>query len=234
MKSSLDSRIINPQLSSLPSSLNYFRVPSQETPSVLSQQDWDPRYIASGRPQQKTFPKNFYTVIEVFTSPLHRNGSSSIVACVFLSTGTCLPSRCLAMNVYSDSALPTLESCHNMKYKSLISSWLAQQYSPGLVFEWSSVWKSDWTSSIHIKVPPVFLSLSIEILSRLQNDRFFLNHFQMFIHRSSYCHVLRTCVTYKTGFGFNDRIHWTFTQLVTTFKKSRSSTGHFGLLTTLR
>jgi hypothetical protein len=78
----------------LPSLLDHLRVPSQVTPSVLLQPALDPRYIASGRIQQKTpYP----------TSPLHRNGSSSSVACVFISAGTCLPSRCLTMNVYSDS-----------------------------------------------------------------------------------------------------------------------------------
>jgi hypothetical protein len=56
----------------------------------LFQLAWDPRYIASGRIQQKTpFTNN----------PL-------IVACVFVVAGTCLPSRCLAMNVYSGSTIP--------------------------------------------------------------------------------------------------------------------------------
>jgi hypothetical protein len=40
-------------------------------------------------------------------------------------------------------------------------------------------------------------------------------------------------VTYKTGFGFDDRIYWTFMQLGTTFHKLLSSTGHSRLLTTL-
>jgi hypothetical protein len=31
-----------------------------------------------------------------------------------------------------------------------------------------------------------------------------------------YCHVSGDCVTNKTGFGFDDRIYWTFVQLVTT------------------
>jgi hypothetical protein len=32
--------------------------------------------------------------------------SSSFVACVFISAGICLLSRCLEMNVYSGSAIP--------------------------------------------------------------------------------------------------------------------------------
>jgi hypothetical protein len=40
------------------------------------------------------------------TSLLHRNGSSSIVACMFTSRRTCLPSHCLAWNVYYGSAIP--------------------------------------------------------------------------------------------------------------------------------
>jgi hypothetical protein len=38
--------------------------------------------------------------------PLHSDGSSSIVSCVFVSAGICLPSRCLAMNAYSDFNIP--------------------------------------------------------------------------------------------------------------------------------
>jgi hypothetical protein len=34
----------------------------------------------------------------VFSDSLFRNGSSSIVSYTFFSSGTCLPSRCLAMN----------------------------------------------------------------------------------------------------------------------------------------
>jgi hypothetical protein len=46
----------------------------------------------------------------VFTASLHSNGSYSIVACVFIAAGMCLPSRCLAVNVYSDFQA----SCHNI------------------------------------------------------------------------------------------------------------------------
>jgi hypothetical protein len=34
---------------------------------------------------------------------------------------------------------------------------------------------------------------------------------------------VRVCMTNKAGFGFNDRIYWTFIQLLTTFHKSRDS-----------
>jgi hypothetical protein len=42
----------------------------------------------------------------VFTAPLHTNGSYSIVVCVLVAVGTCLPSCCLEMNVFSDFTIP--------------------------------------------------------------------------------------------------------------------------------
>jgi hypothetical protein len=85
--------------------LHHLRLPPPETRSVLPAA-WDPRYIASWRSQQNTpSPNNSSIVIECFTSLLHRNGSS-IIACMFISAGTFISSRCVAMNVYSGSAIP--------------------------------------------------------------------------------------------------------------------------------
>jgi hypothetical protein len=42
----------------------------------------------------------------VFAEPLHSNGSYSIVACVFVAAGKCLPSICLAIDVSSDYTIP--------------------------------------------------------------------------------------------------------------------------------
>jgi hypothetical protein len=44
----------------------------------------------------------------VCTATLHSNGSYSIVACLFVSAGISLPSRCLAMNIYSEFTIPAL------------------------------------------------------------------------------------------------------------------------------
>jgi hypothetical protein len=55
------------------------------------------------RSTQKT--QHLYSWKGMLTAPLHSNGSYSIVACLFIAAGMCLPSRCLAMNPwlrYSD------------------------------------------------------------------------------------------------------------------------------------
>jgi hypothetical protein len=44
--------------------------------------------------------ENTASSVVVFTAPLHSNGSYFIVACVFITAGMCLPSRCLAMSLY--------------------------------------------------------------------------------------------------------------------------------------
>jgi hypothetical protein len=74
----LNFRIELPTLNSLSRFLNYYQLA------------WGPRYIASGWTQQKTaFPNN-----------------PSIVACVFVAAGTCLPRHCLAIDVHSGSTIP--------------------------------------------------------------------------------------------------------------------------------
>jgi hypothetical protein len=67
----------------MPFLLSHLRLPSQKTPPVLIPPALGPRYLASGRPQQKTpFPNNPF-----------------IVADIFVAAGTCLPSPCLAIKI---------------------------------------------------------------------------------------------------------------------------------------
>jgi hypothetical protein len=56
----------------------------------------------------------------VFSSPLYRNDIYSVVACVFISTVTCLPCRCLAMNVYSGSVIPVFRRRVTLLYHSTL------------------------------------------------------------------------------------------------------------------
>jgi hypothetical protein len=82
---------------SLPFLLDHLRLSSQETPTILNQLAWDPRYTASGRIQQKTaFPNNSSVVTEV-----------------------CLPRRCI------DNAILFFVRCHfcrNLFTESLSSN----------------------------------------------------------------------------------------------------------------
>jgi hypothetical protein len=68
---------------------------------------WTLLFNHFARTTQKTQP--LYCWEGVFTAPLHRNGSCSIVACVFVPTGMCISSRCLAMNVHSDFTISAFE-----------------------------------------------------------------------------------------------------------------------------
>jgi hypothetical protein len=70
---------------------------------------------------QKTQP--LYCWECVFTAPLHSNGSYSIVACVFVAVRICLPTRCLAMNVYWLRYSGFRASCHNIQYLYTYSIW---------------------------------------------------------------------------------------------------------------
>jgi hypothetical protein len=62
-------------------------------------------YNVFAQTMRKTQP--FYCCEGVFTVPLRNNGRYSIVACVFVIAGMGLPSRCLAMKVYFDFAIPS-------------------------------------------------------------------------------------------------------------------------------
>jgi hypothetical protein len=102
MKSSLHSLILFLPL------LNHSTAVSRHSlNSQLFQLAWGSRYIASGRPQQKTpLPKNFSMVIYVCLPRRCIETAVLILLRVFISAGTCIPNRCLGMNVYSGSAIP--------------------------------------------------------------------------------------------------------------------------------
>jgi hypothetical protein len=71
----------------------------------LSLLNWNHLYNHFASTTQKLQP--LYCWEGVFTAPLHSNGSYSIVCVrVIVVAGMCLPSRCLAMNVYSDFTVP--------------------------------------------------------------------------------------------------------------------------------
>jgi hypothetical protein len=55
-------------------------------------------------------------------APLHNNGSYSTVACVFIAAGMCLPSRCLALNVYSVFAVPAFDRHVTILYAMTVCS----------------------------------------------------------------------------------------------------------------
>jgi hypothetical protein len=97
---------------SLPSLFNHLRRRLKETLSItISGGLGSSLYRLGADPTENTVSLQFrYCYRGVFTSPLHINGSS-IVACVFISVGTYLPNRCLAMNYSGYQA-----SCHSIKW----------------------------------------------------------------------------------------------------------------------
>jgi hypothetical protein len=64
---------------------------------------WTLLYSHFARTTQKT--ETLCCLEGLFIAPLHGNGSYSIVACIFIAVGVYLPTRCLAMNVYSDFSI---------------------------------------------------------------------------------------------------------------------------------
>jgi hypothetical protein len=70
------------------------------------------QHIARPLPTHRTAQTQ--TFMSLVGAPLHSNKSYSIVACVFTSTGICLPSRYLAINVYSGHYSGFRASCQNI------------------------------------------------------------------------------------------------------------------------
>jgi hypothetical protein len=90
---------------------------------------WSLLYNHFVRTTKKTQP--LYRWEGVFTAPLHGNRSYSIVACVFIGPGMWLPSRCLAMNIYSEFTIPAFGR-HITIYRHKISTTLIlnRAYTP--------------------------------------------------------------------------------------------------------
>jgi hypothetical protein len=66
--------------------------------------NWTLLYNHFARITQKTQSLSCWEVL--FRAPLHSNGSYSTVPCIFTAAGMCLRSRCLAIKVYFDFAIP--------------------------------------------------------------------------------------------------------------------------------
>jgi hypothetical protein len=81
----------------LPFLLSHLRLPSPELDPILILAAWGHRYIASRRTDRK---HRFLCCKGMSTASFHSNGSYSIVACIFVVAGMCLPSRCLAMDIH--------------------------------------------------------------------------------------------------------------------------------------
>jgi hypothetical protein len=102
---------------------------------------WSLLYNHYARTTQKIQP--LYFLEDVFTAPFHSNGSYSIVACVFVAAGMCLPGHCLAMNIYSDFDNTGFRaSCHS-KFSVF---WALMLYIPVDIYRFGG------TFSIHLRV----------------------------------------------------------------------------------
>jgi hypothetical protein len=109
----------------------------------------------------------------LFTAPLYGNGSYSVVTCVFVAAEICLPSRCLAMNVYSDFTIPA--------FVRHITIWRLK-YIPGSNSTQGMVKHESWKLHRSIHLVPVVRSLDLRI----------------FIYIS----VIRTVLYYSHAFDF--------------------------------
>jgi hypothetical protein len=78
--------------------LSHLLLPSPELYTLLILSAWDPLYLTLRRTYRKH--RFLYRCEGVFTAPLYSNGSYSIVACVFIAAGMCLPSPCISVGMY--------------------------------------------------------------------------------------------------------------------------------------
>jgi hypothetical protein len=119
--------------------LHQLRLQSQDALSILTQPSSNPRHIASGRPQQKTpLSNNSSAATEVI---LPHPCMGTVVLLLLRASSfprvNCLPSRCLATNIYPGFAILGFQaSCHNIKRQASIATririkfyWNAKPYS---------------------------------------------------------------------------------------------------------
>jgi hypothetical protein len=82
---------------------------------------WILLYNNSARTTQKIQP--LYCRQGMFTAPLHRNGSYSIVICAFVAAGMCLPSSCLAVDFSFDFTIPAFGRHVIVLYGEIFKWW---------------------------------------------------------------------------------------------------------------
>jgi hypothetical protein len=80
--------------------------------SRLTLLNWNLLYNNFARTTQKI--QVLYCWEGMFKTPLHSSGTYSIVACLFVAKGKCLPSRCLAMTTWLQYC-GFWTMCHNME-----------------------------------------------------------------------------------------------------------------------
>jgi hypothetical protein len=95
--------------------------------------NWTLFYNPSARTTQKTQPLCCWK--GMFTAPLHSNGSYSYVACIF-AAGMWSPSRCLAMNIYSDFTIPAF----GRHVTVLFCVYVCEKRWPSYTYKNSSIW----------------------------------------------------------------------------------------------
>jgi hypothetical protein len=115
-------------------------------------------YKIFARTTQRTQP--LYFLEDAFTAPLHING---IVAWVFVLEGMCLPSRCLAINVYSDFTIPafarqvTVSLWYCMATKATITALPIKVFAPRRDQIIHNLAEKVWAQPRQPKIPFTFI-----------------------------------------------------------------------------